>query len=213
MSGGILTPDEWAAWLAAGRVVRYRRGAVVFREGDPPDRVLALRSGRVKVSLTTPGGREIVLAVKGPGDLLGELGALDGRPRSATATATEAAEAVALAPSAFNDFLDRHPRLASRLLRELVAELRASDDQHVERGSGDVTARVARRLVQLAERDGPELALSQDDLAGWVGASREATNRALSTLRARGCIATERRRIVVLDPALLADAAGGTGAG
>ena len=197
---GVLTAEEWAAWEAAGRPVRYRRGEVLFHEGARPDRVLALREGQVKVSVTTPSGRELVLAVKGEGDLLGELGALDGRPRSATATAVEPVGALALAPSAFDAFLDEHPRLALRLLKALAGQVRDSDDQQVERGTGDVVTRVARRLSQLAAHsDRPELALTQDDLAAWVGATREATNRALATLRGEGCIATERRRIVVLD--------------
>ena len=197
---GVLTAEEWAAWEAAGRPVRYRRGEVLFHEGDRPDRVLALREGQVKVAVTTPSGRELVLAVKGAGELLGELAALDGRPRSATATAVEPVEALALAPSAFDAFLDEHPRLAVRLLRALAGQVRDSDDQQVERGTGDVVTRVARRLSQLAAHsDRPELALTQDDLAAWVGATREATNRALAALRADGCIATERRRIVVLD--------------
>ena len=200
---GVLTPEEWAAWETAGRVVRYRRGEVLFSEGSSADRVLAVRDGQVKVTVATPAGRELVLAVKAAGDLLGELGALDGRPRSASAVALTDVEAVALAPSAFDRFLDEHPRLATRLLRSLAAQVRDSDDQAVERGSGDVVCRVARRLAQLAAATGterPALALTQDDLAGWVGATREATNRALAQLRSDGCIATERRRIVVLDP-------------
>lgn len=203
---GVLTPEEWTAWEAAGRAVRYRRGEVMFHEGAPSDRVLALRAGEARVAVATPSGRELVLAVKGPGDLLGELGALDGRPRSASAVAVCEVDALALSPSAFERFLDEHPRLAVRMLRALAAQVRDSDDQQVERGSGDVVARVARRLAQLAVASGadrPELALTQDDLAGWVGATREATNRALATLRGEGCIATERRRIVVLDPASL----------
>jgi CRP/FNR family transcriptional regulator, cyclic AMP receptor protein len=203
----LLTDAEWTDFEAGATRRRFRPRQVLFREGDPGDRVVAIRSGRVKVSVHTTAGREIVLAVKEPGELVGELSAIDGRPRSATATALDAVDALVLPSAAFLEFVDAHPRLAVRLLHVLVAQIRASDIRSVERDTGDITCRVARRLVELAERFGEhrgsgveiDLKLSQDDLAGWVGATREATSRALGRLRADGCVTTARQRITLTD--------------
>ncbi|HTN78767.1 MAG TPA: Crp/Fnr family transcriptional regulator [Acidimicrobiales bacterium] len=207
----LLTEEEWDDLAALGRHRTYRKGQVIFREGQPGGTVLAIRSGVVKISVVTPTGRDILLAVKEAGSLVGELAAIDGRPRSATATALDAVGAVALPDHAFNDFLDRHPRMAVRLLRTLAAQIREAATRTADRDTGDTTSRVARRLVSLAERygeyNGPvvevNLPITQEDLAGWVGATREATSRSLGRLRDLGCLKTGRQRIVLLDvPAL-----------
>lgn len=207
----VLATEEWQ-WLAAhGRPRRYRARQVLFREGEAGGSVLALESGRVKVTVATPLGRELLLALKEPGELLGELSALDGRPRSATATALEPVQAVAVTAAEFSDFLDDHPRVALRLLRSLAGLIRDGDARVADHATGDTAARLARRLLSLADRFGEHngpmveitLDLRQEDLAGWVGATREATSRALAKLRADGCVSTARQRVQVVDPAAL----------
>lgn len=203
----LLGPPEWHTLEQRGRHCSYERGQVLFFEGDPGGSVVALRSGRAKVSVQTLPGRELLLAVKGPGELLGEMSALDGRPRSATATAMEAVEALVMPASVFQEFLNTHPRIALRLLRALSSELRNTDELIADRDSGDTVSRTARRLVHLAIRYGEHnggstrvgLALTHEDLAGWIGVSREATSRALSQLRVAGYITTGRRSITVID--------------
>jgi CRP/FNR family transcriptional regulator, cyclic AMP receptor protein len=210
-SGGFLSEDEWRTLESTGRSRRFRARQRLFREDEPGDHVLAIRSGRVKVSVQTRSGREILLAVKEPGDLVGELSVIDGRPRSATATALEPVDALVVPASAFAEFIEGHPRIAVRLLRTLAAQIRDADRRSVDRDTGDITCRVARRLVDLAERLGEHrgsgleitLALSQDDLAAWVGATREATSRALGRLRADGALTTGRQRIMLTDLAAL----------
>jgi CRP-like cAMP-binding protein len=211
MLNDLLTEEEWVDLAAMGRQRAYRKGQVIFREGQTGGTVLAIRSGVVKISVVTPGGRDILLAVKEAGSLVGELSAIDGRPRSATATALDAVEATALQDREFNDFLDKHPRMAVRLLRTLAEQIREAATRTADRDTGDTTSRVARRLVSLAERygeyNGPvievNLPITQEDLAGWVGATREATSRSLGRLRDLGCLKTGRQRIVLLDvPAL-----------
>jgi CRP/FNR family cyclic AMP-dependent transcriptional regulator len=208
---GFLTGDEWRTLEDAGRPRRFRARQRIFREGEPGDHVIAVLSGRVKVSVQTQSGREILLAVKEPGDLVGELSVIDGRPRSATAIALEPVDALVVNAPAFAEFVENHPRIAVRLLRALAAQIRDADRRSVDRDTGDITCRVARRLVDLAERLGEyrgsgveiTLALSQDDLAAWVGATREATSRALGRLREEGSLTTGRQRIVLTDvPAL-----------
>lgn len=201
----MLSPEEGEALLAAGRPRRWERGATVMSEGDTSDWVLVLTEGRVKVSSHTSGGTEVVLAVRGPGGLLGELTAIDGSPRSATVTALEPIAGVVIRD--FPGFLQRHGGIAVLFTRLVIGRLRDSDRKRVEYGAFDTTGRVATRLIELAERYGEQtssgvrvaLPLSQDELAGWTGASREAVSKALRTLRDRGLIETGRRRVVIHD--------------
>jgi CRP/FNR family transcriptional regulator, cyclic AMP receptor protein len=147
------------------------------------------------------------VAVIGPGELLGELSAIDGEPRSATATALEPLEVHVLTSDEFVALLEKSPAATLGILRSVIGRLRDSDKRRVEFGALDTVGRVGRLLVELAERYGEEvdgairigLPLSQEELAGWAGASREAVVKALRTLRARGWIETARREIKVLD--------------
>jgi CRP/FNR family transcriptional regulator, cyclic AMP receptor protein len=203
----LLGPLEWHTLEQQGRPRFYSRGEVLFFEGDRGDSVIALRSGRAKVSVQTLPGRELLLAVKGPGELVGEMSALDGRPRSATTTAMEGVEALVVSASVFHDFLKAHPRIALQLLRTLATELRDTDELLADRDAGDTLSRTARRLVHLARRYGVHnggsthvgLPLTHDELASWIGVSRESESRALSRLRADGFITTGRRSITVVD--------------
>ncbi|MEV7012348.1 Crp/Fnr family transcriptional regulator [Streptosporangium sp. NPDC051022] len=201
----LLTDEETAALHAAGRPRRWDRGDTVCSEGDVADWVLLLTSGRVKVSSHTPNGTEVVLAVRGPGALLGEFAALDGLPRSATVTALEPVEGVAIRD--FPGYLREHGRVAVLLIRMLIGKMRDADRKRIEYGAFDTTGRVATRLIELAERYGEPvddgvmvaLPLSQDELAGWTGASREAVSKSLRSLRDRGLIETGRRRVTIHD--------------
>ncbi|MEV6981657.1 Crp/Fnr family transcriptional regulator [Sphaerisporangium sp. NPDC051017] len=201
----LLTAAEIADLTAAGRKRRWDRGATVMAEGDTADWVLVLTSGRVKVSSHTAGGTEVVLAIRGPGALLGEMSGISDEPRSGTVTALEPVEGVVIRD--FAGFLNEHGRVAVLLLRLVVGRLRDADRKRVEYGAFDTTGRVATRLVELAERFGEPtnggvkvaLPLSQDELAGWTGASREAVSKALRSLRDRGLIETGRRRVTIYD--------------
>jgi CRP/FNR family transcriptional regulator, cyclic AMP receptor protein len=186
---------------------RFRKGQALFHQGGSSDRVVVLVSGRVKVSTVTEDGKEVVLAFRGAGDLLGELSAIDGEPRSATVEAIEPVEAFAISASDFRSYLIANPEVGLLLMRMLSRRLRDADRKRVEYGAYDTVGRVSARLVELAERYGEPVAtglriglpLSQEELAGWTGASREAVSKALQTLRKVGWVITERRRITVLD--------------
>ena len=202
---------------ARGTATRISTGAVLFREGDRASAVYGVVSGRVRIEVGTPTGGRLVLALKGPGDVLGEIGALDGRPRSATAVAIEAAELVRVSVDDLLGALADHPREAVSLLERISRDLRDSVERTTVRASADTTQRLSRLLVELADRYGEhadrlveiDLSLTQDDVAGWIGATREATARSLRTLRERGWVATGRRRISITDlPALRAAALG-----
>jgi CRP/FNR family cyclic AMP-dependent transcriptional regulator len=202
-----LSPGEVADLERRARRRRWPRGAILIHEGERSDWVLVLLTGRAKVSSFSKDGSEVVLAIRGPGALLGELAALDPRPRSATISALEPLEALVVAPEEFRAFLQTNGRVAFLLLRMLTRRLRDADRKRVEFGTYDTTGRVAQRLVELAARFGEQddsgvritLPLSQEELAGWTGSSREAVSKSLRALRARGWITTGRRAITVLD--------------
>jgi CRP-like cAMP-binding protein len=206
-----LTPDEAAALARVGRRREYRRGAVIMREGDRSDWCVVLQSGRVKVASDTANGTEVVLAVRGPGALLGELSAIGPEARNATVTALETVRVMIISRADFDAFLQAHGRVAVLLLHTVVNKLRDADRKRIEFGAYDTTGRVAARLVEMAERfgqptqDGVKIALpfSQDELAGWIGASREAVSKALGVLRSSGSIRTGRMSVVVRDLAAL----------
>jgi CRP-like cAMP-binding protein len=211
-----LSDDEAAELRSRAITRRFQRGATLMHQGEAPGRVLVIEEGRAKVTAATEDGRELVLAFSGPGDLLGELSALGGSPRVATVRALEPLSALAIASGEFEAFLDANPRVALVILRVVIDRLREADRQHVEFAAYQTLTRVARRLVELAERYGEEsgegiritLPISQEELAGWAGASREAISKALHDLRAVGLIETHRRHIVVLDAEQLGQVAG-----
>jgi CRP-like cAMP-binding protein len=189
----------------------FRRGTALFSEGDTAQRVFLIERGWVTLRVATRDGREVILALRGPGDLVGELSTLDGEPRTATALAVDEVEAVVAPAHALTAGLAHDPELADQLLRLLARRLRESDRQRVELAVLDSMARVARRLLELGERFGEpvgdsvrvELPLSQEELASWCGCSREATIKALRTLREVAGITTGRRTVTLPDLELL----------
>jgi CRP/FNR family cyclic AMP-dependent transcriptional regulator len=208
-----LSEGQVADLRALGRSRRHAVGDRLFNEREPGDAVLVLLSGRVKLSCVTDAGREAVLGIREPGDLIGEMSAIDRAPRSATATALEPVEVLALSSDAFIGYLDRTPGVAIVLVRMLNRRLRDADLKRIGFLAQDTVGRVCSRLVELADRFGEagddgthiDLAITQEDLAGWTGSSREAVIRALRTLRELGWIETGRRHIVVLDSRALRD--------
>lgn len=184
---------------------------VIFHHGDEPGSVLLLVEGRVKLGMVGPQGKEVILGFSAPGELLGEVAALDGEPRSATAEAVDPVRAIVIPRAAFERFVAGHPDAALALLRSLAHRLRTADRQRMEFAAYDVVGRVAHRLVELCDRHGEDdrlgtvitLPLSQEELAAWTASSREAVAKALQLLRRLGWVETQRRRIVVRDLAAL----------
>lgn len=199
---------ERAELDALGSVRSFERGRPLFHEGQIADSVFILRSGVVKATSTTPTGREVVLAFRGAGELVGDLAALDGQPRSATISAVDLVEALCLTTQTFLGFLEERPAVAHILLRMLASRLRDADAKRIEFSTFTTIERVAVRLLEFSERFGREedsgavrisLPLSQEELAGATGASLESIGRALQTMRALRCVETRRREIRILD--------------
>jgi CRP-like cAMP-binding protein len=200
-----LNAEEQAALRSRAVPRHFARGATIVNQGEVPGRVVVIERGYAKVNATTEDGKEVVLAFRGPGDVLGEVAALSGLPRSATVRAIEPIDAIAVPVGEFELWLEQQPRAALELLKVVIERLREADRQQFEFAAYQTLGRVARRLVELAERFGEpcgdgvriSLRISQEELAGWAGASREATSKALHDLRAIGLVDTERRRFTV----------------
>jgi CRP/FNR family transcriptional regulator, cyclic AMP receptor protein len=202
-----LSPNERVALFERGRKRRFNRSATLINAGTVSGSVAVILEGRIKLSFFTDEGNEVLLAIRGPGDLVGDLSALDGQPHSATATALEPVDAMIIAATDFVAFLLEHSRVALMFFRMLSARLRDADEKRIEFAAYDSIGRVARRLVEMAERFGDQqdqglfitLPLSQEELAGWTGSSREAVSKALQALRSKGLIETQRRAVTILD--------------
>ncbi len=200
-----------AALLEAGTGRHYRKGEPLFVAGDAGGFVVLLTEGRVKVTAPAPNGTEAVLSLRGPGDLVGELSALEDEAveRVATVVALEPVVCRVVRAEDFREILASRPAISLGLLRMVSARLRASDRRLVEYGAYDTVRRLARLLAEMAGADGrgPErgrvhvlrTGLTQDDLAGMVGASRESVARGLATLRSLGLVTTGRGRVDVRD--------------
>ena len=185
---------------------RLRAGATLFHEGDRSTEAYVVLSGRLKVSTIASTGKEVLLAVRDPGDLVGELAAIDQRPRLATVTALQPSEVSVIPAELFVEHLAETPSAALSVLRTITGRLRDADHKRAEFGAHDATVRVSRRLLEMADRFGPRgLRLTQEELAGWVGASREAVARSLRLLRNAGVVSTGRQVIDVLDVVALCD--------
>ena len=201
----LLDDAEPAALLELGTHRGFPRGAVLMYEGEPGERVMILEEGRVKVTRIETGGHETMLSIRDPGDLMGEVSLIDERPRLATVTALERVRAQVIASSVFRAHLERTPRVAVALLEVEMRRFRETTLKRSQFAASDTIGRLAARIVELSERYGAEredgieidVALTQDDIAAWTGASRAGVAKAFQTLRELGWIETHRRRLVV----------------
>lgn len=200
--------DE-SAFRALGVVRRHHRGAYLMLEGDRNDHVLVLRAGRLKIVRNTDDGREVFVALRRPVDLIGELNALAGSesPRAASVVALDDVTVQSVAAEEFLTFVADRPAVSFALMRQLAGRLREATERISEAAGYDSLRRVARFLVEQADRHGEPVeggvlvvpGLSQADLAGAMASSSKSVARALAILRGRGLIRTARRSIVIVD--------------
>lgn len=210
-----LDPEASRALLSMTAPVDMVRGDVLFCEGDPGDRLYVICAGKVKLGRRSPDGRENLLAVLGPGEMFGELSLFDPGPRTATATAVSPVRLVGLGPADLQEWLTGRPEVARQLLQALARRLRRTNDSLADLVFSDVPGRVAKALLDLAERFGRRTDigvlvahdLTQEELAQLVGASRETVNKALADFAARGWLQLEARAVVLLDAERLAERA------
>ncbi|MCD0450644.1 Crp/Fnr family transcriptional regulator [Actinocorallia sp. API 0066] len=187
--------------------VRLARGQSLFHEGDTGDRLYVVLDGKIKLTRMAPDGRENLLSVLGPGEMFGELSLFDPRPRTAGAIAVTECRLAGLGHDELRPFLTAHPEVGISLLQALSERLRRTNEVMADLVFTDVPGRVAKALLDLAERFGQPTDgglhvhhdLTQEELAQLVGASRETVNKALADFAARGWLRIEARAVVILD--------------
>ena len=203
------SPAEIERLVSFSHARAYGAGEMIFEKGSPGQGLMAVLSGRVRISSPSPEGREIVLNIIHPGQIFGEIALLDGKERTADATAMEACELLILERRDFVPFLEKHPDICLRLIAVLCERLRRTTEQVEDVLFLDLQARLAKTLLHLVDAHGRPVSngvalgakLSQRDLANMIGASRESVNRQLSLWEEDGLISRDRGAITILDSA------------
>lgn len=194
--------DETEAQRVCGlfRSQTFRTGETVFQHGDPGGCMYLIRSGKVRIYLPSLDGREITLRVYGEGEVFGELSLLDGGPRTASAETVEPVQAYLLFRDDFLNLLRDHFGLVQHVLGLLVERLRYTTNYTQQLAFMSVPSRIAAVLLQLAsEHDASLIKITQQDLANYVGTTREWVNRALKEFVNRGWVTLQRGGLTILD--------------
>lgn len=189
-----MPPEVLDALRDQSEVRAQPKGSQLFTEGDTATELFVVVEGRIAIATHSTDGRETLVAVMETGGLFGELGVFDGEPRSAGARALIDSEVLAIPYEAVRKEFEERPELLWLIVRLLAQRLRATDEALADSVFLDVPARTAKRLLELAgERDEFQLPMTQEDLAGLVGASRERVNKALAMFTRLGWIDTVGR--------------------
>lgn len=202
-----LDENEARALFDSMAQVDLAKGATLFREGEMGDQLFIITEGKIKLGRSSGDGRENLLAVLGPGEMLGELSLFDPGPRTATATAVSDCVLRELPHRQLATWLESHPSVATPLLGALAQRLRRTDEALADLVFSDVPGRVAKALLDLSRRFGEPTdggirvahELTQEELAQLVGASRETVNKALADFTTRKWIRREGRILVLVD--------------
>jgi len=194
-------PDAELRALAARTTTRsYPKQAIIVSEGDESDSLYLILAGRVKIYLADEHGKELILAIKGPGQYFGEM-VLDEQPRSASVMTLEPAQFAILSRADFKAFLLQHATVALQLIQNLIRVARGLNQNVRNLAMLDVYGRVARILLELAVEQGGKLVIpermTQKEIAARVGASREMINRILRDLTAGGYVSVDAGRITI----------------
>lgn len=189
-----MPPEVLEALRESANVQNYAKGSDLFTEGDIASELFVVVEGRIAIATRATDGRETLVAVMEPGGLFGELGAFDSEPRSADARALVDSQVIAIPYEAVRKEFEKRPELLWLIVRLLAQRLRATDEALADSVFLDVPARTAKRLLELAgDREEFQLPITQEDLAGLVGASRERVNKALAMFTRLGWIETAGR--------------------
>jgi CRP/FNR family cyclic AMP-dependent transcriptional regulator len=201
-----LDPDQLAGLASVTSQQRFSRNALVILAEDKGDSFFVIRSGKVKVSVTGPDGREIILSLLGPGEFFGELSLLDGNPRSADVTTIERTELLAIRRTDFVRVIEDHPVIPTHLMVTLATRLRKSDRQVAGLALLGISERIIGILLELAEEQVEEseegIMISNRPthpvLASMAGTARETVTRVMKHLTDDGYVRTEGRKIIIL---------------
>ena len=187
---------------------RFRQGETIFHQGDAGQLLYLIESGRVRIYVMGEDGQETSVSLAGSGDIFGELAVIDGLPRSASVVAQEDTQVLTLSRERLREHLRRSPQLEINFMKTLSVRVRYSTQQMGSLTFLDVSGRLARKLLELAQAYGvaePEgvridTTLTQSDLASLIGATRESINKAMSALRRQGLVLLRHGSIIIVDP-------------
>lgn len=192
----VLPPPELRTLAQRFHALRVGKGEMIFREGEPAERMFLIGEGRVKLSASSPQGGELLIAVVGPGQIFGELAVIDRGPRAMDARAVEDSQIYGLSSDVFWTLLETNPALARRLLELMARRLRRADKTSQDLVFFDAPTRLARKLLELAEEhgvptgQGDEVRLTvrvtQEEMAHMIGVSRGSVNRLIASFASRG---------------------------
>jgi CRP/FNR family transcriptional regulator, cyclic AMP receptor protein len=195
-----LTPAELEQLASASEAQELRRGDVLFREDDDPDRLYVVVEGRIAIAKRSVDGRESVVALMESGDLFGEMGLFERLGRSAEARALEQSRVLVIGYDPIRRIYENRPELLWGVVALLAGRLRNMDVALADSVFLDVTGRTAKRLVEMAGgADEFTLPVTQEELAAMVGASRERVNKAIASFVRLGWIAQADRRYRITD--------------
>ncbi len=202
-----LDSEDAVALLSQMTPARLERGDILFREGETGDSLYVIGEGKIKLGRSSSDGRENLVAILGPGEMFGELSLFDPGPRTMTATAVAETQLLGLGNDSLTGLLTGRPEVAKALLAALAQRLRRTNEHLADLVFTDVPGRVAKALLDLAERFGRPVEegvmvshdLTQEELAQLVGASRETVNKALADFAGRGWLKLEARAVLLLD--------------
>ncbi|MGW6836289.1 SAV_2336 N-terminal domain-related protein [Streptomyces sp. NPDC054949] len=211
-----LPPEQRDALLVHGELRAYEQGDVILRQGDSSRHLMLIQNGWTKVTVHSASGQELLVGLRGAGDLLGDTEFFDSGPRPESVVAVGSVRVVAFTGDRFQGFLERYPDVLSRLARTFTGRLRHANRRRNEIATMPVAARLASVLLELAEQygihteDGVRLpvSLSQRELAGAIGAATESTHRVLAEFRALGIVQMRDRQLNIPRLDLLRDRAG-----
>jgi CRP/FNR family transcriptional regulator/CRP/FNR family cyclic AMP-dependent transcriptional regulator len=202
-----LPEAELRALASKGHVHDYRSGTAIFHEGDPGDALYIVISGGVRIVVASRKGEEATVALLGPGECVGDLALVDGKPRSASAIASGKTKTLVVRRDDFRTWLIERPKAMLALLETLSLRVRRTDEALADFAFLDLPQRLAKRLLDLAiaQRDGQELAgtqikITQAELASMLGVSRESVNKQLNQFSRDGWIALRRGVITLAQP-------------
>jgi CRP/FNR family transcriptional regulator, cyclic AMP receptor protein len=208
-----LSDGEREALFARARTQKYTANESIFLMGSPGDRMVAVLSGTIRISVPSPDGKEIVLAILGPGEICGEIALLDGKERTADAKAATDCSVVVLERRDVLAFFAQYPDAWSKLIDVLCERLRTADQQMAEFALSPVPVRLAKALLRLATSDGQALNgrpaervhLTQRELGNVIGATRESVNKYLRAWQRQGRVQIADRLIVITNRAAVED--------
>jgi CRP-like cAMP-binding protein len=208
-----LAEEDLRALAAHGKVQRHPAGAVIFQEGDPGDSLHIVIEGDVRIAVLSGSGEEATVAMLGPGEFVGDLALLDGRPRSATAIASRPTKTLVVTRDDFTRWLGQRPRAALVLLEALSLRVRRTDEALADLAFLGLPQRLAKRLLILAggrsggDVSGVRLRVTQSELGSMLGVSRESVNKQLNRFARQGWIALGRGSVTLNDIEALHDEA------